>query len=234
MKARKSGITRGMTAELDPATIWEEKGANYLAPWDEVKDRLAACLIEENRQLWDKYTPYKTAWHLARQSGLKAWSLHEAESRLRGHRRRSYSFDQWQEMHLLDSIGILGEQEFTDPHWQDFAEAMRTQGGLTAMRRFVDKTERQPWKPDPIQRTFCCWWDRYRIPLEFWTYPATVTLFERELRNHLKLIPSEDRLRQWVRRLKLKKAGRPIVAKWDSSGPKIDKGSARLHGLPTG
>lgn len=226
-----------MTDELDPAGIWKEKGADYQAPYDELRDRLATCLIEENRSLWDQYTPCKTDWHLARQAGLEAWSAHEAESRLQLHRHRSYTLQQWKEMHLLDSMGILGEKEIKDPYWNNFFERLRIDGGLTAIRRLADKAELQPWTPSVVKRLFCCWWDRFFVPLEFWTYPMMERLFD-DLKRKGRGEARQDQLRKWVGRLHLRKAPKPIVAKWwvDDGGnllvPKVNVAAARYHGLP--
>ena len=77
--------------DLDPEKLWEDKGADYIAPYDEVLERVARWLEADLQELWNRNTTLKHPWFLARNAGLRAWSEHEAELRLNPFYREKYT-----------------------------------------------------------------------------------------------------------------------------------------------
>ena len=106
--------------DLDPEKLWEEKGPDYIAPYDEVLDRVARWLEADLQELWDRNTAIKHPWFLARKAGLRAWSEHEAELRLNPFYREKYTLADYCELKLVERMQNHGDAELKDPYWTDF------------------------------------------------------------------------------------------------------------------
>ena len=45
--------------DLDPEKLWEDKGADYIAPYDEVLERVARWIESDLQELWNRNTTLK-------------------------------------------------------------------------------------------------------------------------------------------------------------------------------
>jgi hypothetical protein len=48
--------------DLDPEKLWEDKGADYIAPYDEVLERVARWIESDLQELWNCNTTLKHPW----------------------------------------------------------------------------------------------------------------------------------------------------------------------------
>src|SRR5262245_34328431 len=158
--------------DLDPEKLWEDKGPDYKAPYNEVVDRVARWLEADLTELWDRNTTIKHPWFFARNAGLRAWSKYEATLRLNPFYRETYTLADYREVNLLERIQKRGDTELRDPYWADFTTFQTQTEGLHFWLRISKKAKLKPVQHQTVHRIFCCFWDRFFIPFEFWTYPA--------------------------------------------------------------
>jgi hypothetical protein len=52
--------------DLDPEKLWEDKGADYVAPHEEVLNRVARWIEADLQELWNRNTTLKHPWFLTR------------------------------------------------------------------------------------------------------------------------------------------------------------------------
>ena len=221
--------------DLDPESLWEEKGLDCVAPYDEVLDRVARWLEADLQELWNHNTTIKHPWFMAREAGLRAWSKHEAALRLNSFYREKYTLADYFELKLLERIQTHGNAELKDPYWTDFL-SFKTQGeGLPFVYRIGEKAKSKPVQHQVLHRLFCCYWDRLYVPFEFWTYLAIEACLIDVLKS--KGAPcgsvSEGNLRQLVARFHLKKSKHIIVRKFAAGRiERFDEKAAVAAGLP--
>jgi len=158
--------------DLDPEKLWEDKGADYIAPYDEVLERVARWIESDLQELWNCNTTLKHPWFLARNAGLRAWSEHEAELRLNPFYREKYTLADYLELNLIERMQRHGDMEVKDPIWADFTSSQTQTEGISFWGRIVEKAKLKPSQHQLVHRLFCCYWDRFFVPFEFWTYPA--------------------------------------------------------------
>jgi hypothetical protein len=221
--------------DLAPQNLWEEEDPDYSAPYDEVLDRVARWLEAELQELWDRNTAIKHPWFLSRKAGLRAWSKHEARLRLSPFYRDHYTAADYHELSLLEKIQNHGDRELKDPYWADLISFQMQNEGLSFWRRIDKKAKLKPVQHQAVHRLFCCYWDRFDPPFEFWTYPAMVACFCEILRSEgaADNSVSEGNLRQLVARLDLEKSKQIIVREFVSGSCKrIDEKAAAAAGLP--
>ena len=126
--------------DLDPEKLWEDKGADYIAPYDEVLERVARWLEADLQELWDRNTTFKHPWFLARNAGLRAWSYYEADLRLKPFYREKYTLADYCEFKLVERMQTHGEAEVKDPSWSDFISFKTQTEGPQFWRRTLDKS----------------------------------------------------------------------------------------------
>src|SRR5262245_56839112 len=194
--------------DLVPESLWEDKGADYIAPYNEVLGRVGRWIEADLQELWDRNTTTKHPWFFARKAGLRAWSRHEANQRVKPFYREKYTLADYLELNLLERIQINGGAELKDPYWTDFTSFKTQTEGLSFWQRIDEKAKLKPAQHQAVHRLFCCYWDRFDPPFEFWTYPAMVASFceilKRKDANYNSV--SEGNLRQLVARLDLEKS----------------------------
>ena len=86
-----------------------------------------------------------------------------------------------------------------------------------------------------VHRLFCCYWDRFYVPFEFWTYPAMEACFIEILKSKGAACDSvsEGNLRQLVARFNLKKSKHVIVREFVAGRiERFDEKAAAAAGLP--
>jgi hypothetical protein len=221
--------------DLDPEKLWEDKGADYIALYDEVLERVASWLESDLQKVWDGNTFIKHPWFLARNAGLRAWSLYEANLRLRPFYREKYTLADYCEFKLL--VGMQKhEAEVKDPSWSDFLSFMTQTEGISFLNRIVEKAKLKPAQHQLVHRLFCCLWDREVVPFEFWTYSAMQVRFAEILTKKGAADTSsvsEGNLRQLVARFKLTKSRHVIVSKFVAGDfERFDGKAAAAAGLP--
>jgi hypothetical protein len=179
----------------------------------------------------------KHPWFFARNAGLRAWSKHEAEMRLKPFYREKYTLADYWELNLLERIQTHGNAELKDPYWTDFLSFKTLSEGLSFVYRIGEKAKLKPVQHQAVHRLFCCYWDPFDPPFEFWTYPAMVACFCEILKSkdaHYNSV-SEGNLRQLVARLDLEKSKQIIVREFVSGSIKrFDEKAAAAAGLPKG
>ena len=221
---------------LDPEKLWEDKGVDYIAPYNEVLDRVARWIESDLQELWNCNTTLKHPWFLARNAGLRAWSFYEADLRLRPFYREKYTLSDYREFRLVERIQDHGEAEVKDPSWSDFLSFMTQTEGISFLNRIVEKAKLKPAQHQLVHRLFCCYWDRLFVPFEFWTYPAmeaclTEILTKKGAADTSSV--SEGNLRQLVARFKLTKSRHVIVSKFVAGNfERFDGKAAAAAGLP--
>jgi hypothetical protein len=221
--------------DLAPQNLWEEKGPDYSAPYDEVLGRVARWLEAERQELWDRNTAIKHPWFLSRKAGLRAWSKHEARLRLSPFYRDHYTAADYHELSLLEKIQNHGDRELKDPYWTDLISFKTQTEGLSFLDRITEKAKLKPVQHQAVHCLFCCCWDRFDPPFEFWTYPAMVARFCEILRSNgaADNSVSEGNLRQLVRRFNLKKSKHIIVSRFVAGKiERFDEKAAAAAGLP--
>jgi len=199
--------------DLDPEKLWEDKGADYIAPYDEVSERLARWLEADLQELWRRNTTLKHPWFLARNAGLRAWSEHEAELRLNPFYREKYTLADYLELNLIERMQRHGDMEVKDPIWADFTSSQTQTEGISFWGRIVEKAKLKPSQHQLVHRLFCCYWDRFFVPFEFCTDPAMEACLTDFLMDKHAIADSVrvGNLRQLVKRLKLQKSSHIIV-----------------------
>ena len=221
--------------DLDPEKLWEDKGADYIAPYDEVSERVARWLEADLQVLWDRTTHFKHPWFFTRKAGLRAWSHHEANQRLKPFYREKYTLADYLELNLLERIQMNGGAELKDPCWTDFTSFKTQTEGLSFWQRIDEKAKLQPEQHLAVHRLFCCYWDRFFVPFEFWTYPAMEAVLIDILKSEgaFDNSVSEGNLRQLVRRFNLKKSKHIIVSRFVVGKiERFDKKAAAAAGWP--
>jgi hypothetical protein len=221
--------------DLVPEKLWEEKGGDYIAPYNEVLDRVARWLEADLLDLWNRNTTIKHPWFLDRKAGLRAWSKHEAALRLNPFYREKYTIADYCELNLLERIQTHGDNELKDPYWADLIIFQTQNEGLPFLHRIGEKAKLKPIQHQAVHRLFCCYWDRFYVPFEFSTYPAMEACFIEILER--KGVPcnsvSEGNLRQLVAKFKLKKSKHVIVRQFVAGKIKrFDEKAAAAAGLP--
>jgi hypothetical protein len=199
--------------DLDPEKLWEDKGADYIAPYDEVLERVARWIESDLQELWNCNTTLKHPWFLARNAGLRAWSEHEAELRLNPFYREKYTLADYLELNLIERMQRHGDMEVKDSIWADFTSSQTQTEGISFWGRIVEKAKLKPSQHQLVHRLFCCYWDRFFVPFEFWTYPAMEACLTEILMEKHAIADSVrvGNLRQLVKRLKLQKSSHIIV-----------------------
>jgi hypothetical protein len=199
--------------DLDPEKLWEDKGADYIAPYDEVLERVARWIESDLQELWNCNTTLKHPWFLARNAGLRAWSEHEAELRLNAFYREKYTLADYLELNLIERMQRHGDMEVKDPIWADFTSSQTQTEGISFWGRIVEKAKLKPSQHQLVHRLFCCYCDRFFVPFEFWTYPAMEACLTEILMEKHAIADSVrvGNLRQLVKRLKLQKSSHIIV-----------------------
>jgi len=221
--------------DLDPEKLWQEKGVGYVAPYNEVVDRVARWLEAALAELWDRKTKIKHPWFFARKAGLRAWSHYEAGLRLKPFYREKYTFADYCEWNLIEKIQTNGGAELKDPYWIYFTSSKTQSEGLSFWQRIDEKATLKRVQHQAIHRLFCCYWDRLCVPLEFWTYPAMGAVLVEILKSKGAAYSSasEGNLRQLVARLNLTKSKYIIVREFAAGRIKqFDEKAAAAAGLP--
>ena len=221
--------------DLDPEKLWEDKGADYIAPYDEVLERVARWIESDLQELWNCNTSLKHPWFLARNAGLRAWSEHEAELRLNPFYREKYTLADYLELNLVERMQNHGDMEVKDPIWADFTSSQTQTEGISFWGRIVEKAKLKPSQHQLVHRLFCCYWDRLFVPFEFWTYPAMEACLTEILKSKGARYDSvsEGNLRQLVANFNLEKSRHVIVREFVAgSFPRFDEKAAAAAGLP--
>ena len=222
--------------DLDPEKLWEDKGGDYMAPHDEVLERVARWLEPDLQEVWDGNTCIKQPWFLARNAGLRAWSFYEADLRLKPFYREKYTLSDYCEFKLLAGMQKHGEAEVKDPYWSDFLSFMTQTEGISFWGRIVEKAKLKPAQHQLVHRLFCFLWDREVVPFEFWTYSAMQVRFAEILTKKGAADTSSvsaGNLRQLVARFKLTKSRHVIVSKFVAGNfERFDGKAAAAAGLP--
>ena len=143
------------------------QGADYIAPYDEVLERVARWIESDLQELWNCNTSLKHPWFLARNAGLRAWSEHEAELRLNPFYREKYTLADYLELNLVERMQNHGDMEVKDPIWADFTSSQTQTEGISFLGRIVEKAKLKPSQHQLVHRLFCCYWDRFFVPFEF-------------------------------------------------------------------
>lgn len=220
--------------DLVPEKLWEEKGADYIAPYNEVLQRVARWLEADLQVLWDLTTHFKHPWFLSRKAGLRAWADYEARLRLNPFYREKYTVADYCELNLVERMQTK-KTELKDPYWRDFITFQTQTEGFPFWRRIVKKAELKRVQHQIVHRIFCCYWDRFFLPFEFWTYPAMEACLIEILKSKGARYDSvsEGNLRQLVANFNLEKSRHVIVREFVAgSFPRFDEKAAAAAGLP--
>jgi hypothetical protein len=220
-------------AAIDPYFLWTGLEPEDTLPYATVRDGLARFIAAQFRVWWDIWTPPKASQHLARDEGLRLWSVHESEQRLKLHLLAAYSAADFHALHFSEEI--LDGGNLNDPEWKPLIEHKLGIKDRVFFERIGLLMGKEGNWQHRAQMFFCMAWDRLIVPLEFWTVPAaTVFLREALLANRISIAGvTEASLSQWIRRLGLVRAMPPVVVKYWNKGrqPRIDYEAARKHGL---
>jgi hypothetical protein len=214
----------------DPYSLWAELPPGALLPYSQVLLGFASYLRGKYRPLWDEQTSLPTPWHLARDRGLQAWSLHEAQERLKERYQDAYTDEDFMVLHLAEDLLNRGADALKHPFWTSlFVKKQRT-GDAAFFNYVATLLERKKKTPPGYQRLFTILFDRAYCPLEYWSSSAIAEFWRVCVPANT---PSPELIRKWMERMKLKLADPPIVLAFSSRRiTRLDKAAAKLHGLP--
>jgi hypothetical protein len=228
----------------DPEDIWKEKGPQYAAPLDEVRQALAGLLACDWRTVWDKNTrapicDLSTDWYLNRQEGLLAWANYPADFQLRQTGKTSFTSEDYFQFRLFDEVKRVGRDALSDEYFHDFRDyefAMNNQEFIHGLSGALTNEGRSPnieflW--------FCFLWDRFTIPFQFWTNEAIAGYYRAKTGDDGTQF-NKERIRNWKRLLRLKEASPFLVRGWDDANKRLKfekrreilKRIHKVHGIP--
>jgi hypothetical protein len=221
---------------LGPERIWEEKGPQYAALFQEVQEALANWLVDDWRTVWDKNTRALLAlpeqadggdrafrdsqlrWYLNREAGLSAWAAYAAGFQLRQTGKTSFTAEDYYQFHLFDEIKRVGKAALADEyfhHFWDYERATKNQDFFKSLGRALANKGRSPnieflW--------FCFLWDRLIIvPFQFWNNEAIAGYYRAKTGADV----NKERIRDWKRALKLKETPPLLGVGWDDAKKRI-------------
>jgi hypothetical protein len=218
--------------------VWGVTGPDYRAPYDKVFAALAAVIAEHyRRRMWDPWTVMKHPWYLTREAGLRAWAQIEAGLWLpfRGH----YTLPQYNTAILAGRLRLSHGDTLSDQGLMAFwTDASLSKGGTEFDLLLAKEMRLKPMEINIVHRVYCLFWDRHTPPLEYWSYPPSVTLLKHVLQEKgLTAQVTEEGLKKLtLRRLNLRKSPHVIVCWSLSEGPGIlhfDVDAAKAVVLPT-
>jgi hypothetical protein len=220
-------------AEVDPYYMWENLEPEDTLAYAVVRDGLALFIAAQRRAQWNIDTKPETPEHLARDAGLRAWAVHEAKQRMKLHLLPAYSAADFHTLHFAEEIRDGGN--LNDPEWKSLIDhKLAVRDRIFFERIGLLMGQQGNWEHRAMM-LFCLLWDRALVPLEYWCVPAaTVFLREALLACSINVAGvTECTVRQWIRRLGLKRAMPPVVLKyWNKKVmPRFDDDAARVHGL---
>jgi len=232
---QSSAITeqRLKRASVDPYYLWSGLQPGDTLPYATVREGLALFIAAQRRPQWDLTIKDQLPHHLIRDTGLRVWSLHEAEQRMALHLLPVYSAADFHTLHFAEEIRDGGN--LNDPEWGPLIRyKLDTRDRIFFERIGLLMSKHGNWEHRAMM-VFCMLWDRGSVPLEYWCVPAA-TVFLREQLVACRISTSGvtvDALYQWIHRLGLVRALPPVVLKyWNKKRmPRIDDKAARLHGL---
>ena len=126
---------------------------------------------------------------------------------------RKYTLADYLELNLIERMQRHGDMEVKEPIGADFTSSQTQTEGISFWGRIVEKAKLKPSQHQLVHRLFCCYWDRFFVPFEFWTYPAMEACLTEILMEKHAIADSVrvGNLRQLVKRLKLQKSSHIIV-----------------------
>jgi hypothetical protein len=202
--------------------IWVKNGPQYAAPFEEVQQALCDLLADDWRTVWDRNTKIdsRREWYLKRDAGLWAWASYAADFRLRQTGKISFTAEDYYQFHLCDEIKRVGTEALADEYFhrfRDYEFATKNEKFIQNLNRALTNTGRQPNREFVW---FCFLWDRFVIPLQFWTNEAIAGYYRANRDDDGKEL-NKERIRDWKRALKLKEASPVLVRGWDDANNRI-------------
>jgi hypothetical protein len=147
--------------------------------------------------------------------------MHEAGARL-SHFSSQASFTslEFHELHFKEDLQDSQREALKDPFWDDLFLSKKEQGDLAFFTSLPLLINQPPFEFRQAMRLFCVKWDRATIPLEYWTGEAARAYLEASLIHiHRRdIAPSEETLRQWRHRLRLKLFKAPVITGYTLKG----------------
>jgi hypothetical protein len=204
----------------DPEDIWKEKGPQYAASLDEVRQALAALLMDDWRLVWDKNTRTPIDWYLNRQAGLLAWANYAADFQLRQTGKTSFTAEDYFQFRLLDEVKRVGSEALADEyfhHFRDYEFATKNQEFIHGLHRALTN---EGLRPNLKYLWFCLLWDRFIIPFQFWHNEAIAGYYRAKTGDDGTQF-NKERIRNWKRGLRLKEAPPLLVRGWDDANKRL-------------
>jgi hypothetical protein len=221
--------------DYEPEHLWDGRDPREKIDYDVLLEHRTKYLIHCVRPSWDQETPFKTPWHLSRDTGLRAWCRHAAAIRFGAHPRPNYTLHQYDEVIFGERLRRKGRLAMRDPYWKALRDHMWDTENVEFFRHLHLLFKQKPVTGVWGRWAFCVGWDRESIPFEFWSYPAIAKYLETKIAIK-DAAPSSGLLSKWATRMELVQAYPPVVTDFVPGEGIPEEGYHQeafdLHGIP--
>jgi hypothetical protein len=190
----------------DPYFIWAGLDPMTRLSRQIVQSGLGCWLASQLKWVWDDLSQIKIPWYMTRVKGLCAWSWYEAGLRLSSFSNQdSFTAAEFCEVHFSEEAKKHGAEEIKNPFWNELFYFKKETGDLLFYTHLPILVNQPPLEMRQAMRLYCAWWDRFWVPMEFWSAEASSRYLEEKLGaiDRHGIAPSAERLRQWRHRLGL-------------------------------
>jgi hypothetical protein len=199
----------------DPYFLWRDMDYGARLSREAVAAGLAHWLACQLRWIWDQQTEVPIPWYLSQQEGLLGWCKDEADLRI-GARQDSWSAVEFHSLHFAEALRDDKRRALQDPFWNDLFMHKKAEGDDSFFAHIPILIGQAPHTFLEAKRLFALRWDRAVVPLRFWSYSAIEAYLEELLAWHDRhgIAPSQETLRQWVRRMGLQPFRPAVVTRY--------------------
>jgi hypothetical protein len=199
----------------DPYYLWRGLKEGARLPRDTVAAGLAYWLACQLRWIWNQQTEIPTPWYLAQEEGLLGWCRNESDLRL-GHAQDSWSAVEFYALHFAEALRKGKREALKDPFWSDLLLHKQAEGDDAFFAHIPILIGQALDTFLEAKRLFALRWDRSAVPLKYWAYTAIEVYLEELLAmgDRHSIAPSQETLRQWVKRMGLKPFKPAVVTRY--------------------